>query len=138
VGLVGLLGYVVARRTNEIGIRMALGASGGQVQRMVLVESVSLVGAGVLVGVPAAWAVARYLRSQLVGLEPTDPSTAVLALLALVIIAGVAALVPARRAARVNPLTALREEQARLNPRPPRSLYTAGIIRPIALTPNAR
>ena len=76
------LGYTVARRTNEIAIRMALGATGGQVQRMVLVESVSMVGAGILVGIPAAWAVGRYLRSQLVGLGPTDPWTTVLALLA--------------------------------------------------------
>jgi predicted permease len=110
VGLAGLLSYAVSRRTNEIGIRMALGATGGQVRRMVLVESVAMVGAGVLVGVPAAWAVGRYLRSQLVGLEPNDPSTTALSLLALVVIAGLASLLPARRATRVNPLTALRED----------------------------
>jgi predicted permease len=110
VGLGGLLAYAVALRTNEIGIRMALGATGKQVRRMVLGDSIWMVGAGVLGGIPAAWAVGRYLKSQLVGLEPMDLSTALLALLALIVIAGVAALLPARRAARVSPLTALREE----------------------------
>jgi predicted permease len=110
VGLGGLLSYAIARRTNEIGIRIALGATRGQVRRMVLGDSLWMVGAGVLVGIPAAWAVGRYLKSQLVGLEPMDPSTALLALLALIVIAGGAALLPARRAARVSPLAALREE----------------------------
>jgi predicted permease len=110
VGLAGLLGYAVARRTNEIGIRMALGATGTQVRHMVLGDSIRMVGAGILVGVPASWAVGRFLKSRLFGLEPMDPTTALLALLALIVIAGVAALLPARRAARVSPLTALREE----------------------------
>jgi predicted permease len=110
VGLGGLLSYVIARRTNEIGIRMALGATRAQVRRMVLGDSIGMVGAGVLVGIPAAWAVGRYLESQLVGLEPVDLSTALLALLALIVIAGMASVLPARRAARVSPLTALREE----------------------------
>jgi predicted permease len=110
VGLAGLLAYAVARRTNEIGIRMALGATRAQVRRMVLGDSLWMVGAGVLVGVPAAWGVGRFLKSQLFGLEPLDPSTALFALLALIVIAGVAALLPACRAARVSPLTALREE----------------------------
>ena len=110
VGLGGLLAYAIARRTNEIGIRMALGATRAQVRRMVLGDSIWMVGAGVLVGIPAAWAVGRYLESQLVGLEPMDLSTALLALLALIVIAGMASLLPARRAARVSPLTALREE----------------------------
>jgi len=110
VGLGGLLAYAVARRTNEIGIRMALGATDRQVQRMVLGDSLRMVGAGVLIGVPAAWAVGRYLESLLYGLEPMDPSTTSASLLALIVIAGMAALLPARRAARVNPLTALREE----------------------------
>jgi hypothetical protein len=101
---------LVSRRTNEIGIRMALGATRGQVRRMVLGDSLWMVGAGILVGVPASWAVGRFLKSRLFGLEPMDPTTALLALLALIVIAGVAALLPARRAARVSPLTALREE----------------------------
>jgi predicted permease len=110
VGLAGLLAYAVARRTNEIGIRMALGATGKQVRRMVLGDSIWMVGAGVLGGIPAAWAVGRYLESQLFGLEPMDPTTALLSLLALIVIASMASLLPARRAARVSPLIALREE----------------------------
>jgi ABC-type antimicrobial peptide transport system permease subunit len=110
VGLGGLLAYAVALRTNEIGIRMALGASARQVRRMVLADSLRMVGAGVLIGVPSAYAVGRYLESLLYGLKPLDPTTASLALAALIAIAAVAALLPARRAARVNPLTALREE----------------------------
>jgi ABC-type antimicrobial peptide transport system permease subunit len=69
-----------------------------------------MVGAGVLGGIPAAWAVGRYLESQLFGLEPMDPTTALLSLLALIVIASMASLLPARRAARVSPLIALREE----------------------------
>lgn len=110
VSLAGLLAYTVARRTNEIGIRMAMGASGRQVRRMVLRDSLWMVGTGVLVGVPAAWAVGRYLESQLFGLDAIDPGTASLALLALTVIAVMASLFPARRAARVDPLRALREE----------------------------
>jgi ABC-type antimicrobial peptide transport system permease subunit len=110
VGLGGLLAYAIARRTNEIGIRLALGATRAQVRRMVLRDSMVMVGAGILAGIPTAWAVGRYLESQLVGLEPMDPSTALLALIALILIACMAALLPARRAARVSPMTALREE----------------------------
>jgi predicted lysophospholipase L1 biosynthesis ABC-type transport system permease subunit len=110
VGLGGLLAYAVARRTNEIGIRMALGATGRQVRRMVLGDTLRMVGAGALIGVPAAWAVGRYLESQLFELEPIDPTTASLALLALIVIAGMASLFPARRAAAVSPVTALHEE----------------------------
>jgi ABC-type antimicrobial peptide transport system permease subunit len=77
---------------------------------MVLADSLRMVGAGVLVGVPAAWGVGRYLESQLFGLEPLDPTTAVAALAALSAIAVVAAMLPARRASRINPLAALREE----------------------------
>jgi ABC-type antimicrobial peptide transport system permease subunit len=110
VGLGGLLAYAVARRTNEIGIRMALGATGREVRRMVLSDSLRMVGVGMLIGVPAAWDVGRYLESQLFGLEPIDPMTTSLALGALVAIAAMAAFIPARRAARINPLAALREE----------------------------
>jgi predicted permease len=110
VGLAGLLTYAVARRTNEIGIRMAMGASRRQVRRMVLGDSLWMVGTGVVIGVPAAWAVGRYLESQLFELEPMDPSTAALALAVLIVIAVMSSLLPARRAAAVSPMTALREE----------------------------
>jgi ABC-type antimicrobial peptide transport system permease subunit len=77
---------------------------------MVLADSIRMVGVGVLIGVPTAYAVGRYLESLLYGLKPMDPSTVSLALGLLVAIAAMAALLPARRAGRVNPLTALREE----------------------------
>jgi ABC-type antimicrobial peptide transport system permease subunit len=88
VGLGGLLAYAVARRTNEIGIRMALGASAGEIRRMVMRDSVWMVGIGILIGGPAAYAVGRYLESRLFGLQPMDPSTTSAALVALIIIAG--------------------------------------------------
>jgi hypothetical protein len=110
VGLGGLLAYAVARRTNEIGVRMALGATGSEVRRIVLGDSLRMVSVGVLIGIPAAYAVGRYLESLLFGLQPIDPSTAALALVALFVIAGMASLLPAHRAARVNPMTALRDE----------------------------
>jgi ABC-type antimicrobial peptide transport system permease subunit len=110
VGLGGLLAYAIARRTNEIGIRMALGATAGDLRRMVLGDSLRMIGVGILIGVPAAYGVGRYLESQLFGLDPLDPATASLALVALLVIAGIASFLPAYRAVRVNPLTALRDE----------------------------
>lgn len=110
MGLGGLLAYAVARRTNEIGIRMALGATGREVQRMVLGDSLKMVGAGVVIGVPLAYAVGRYMESLLFGLEPMDALTLLLALVALIVIALVASILPARRGAAVGPMMALREE----------------------------
>jgi hypothetical protein len=110
VGLGGLLAYAVARRANEIGIRMALGASEGDVRRMVLGDALRMVGVGILLGVPAAWAVGRYLESQLFGLGVMDALTASVALAVLMVIALPASYGPAIRATRVDPLRALREE----------------------------
>jgi predicted permease len=110
IGLGGLLAYAVARRTNEIGVRMALGAVSGDVIRMVLRDSMWMAGIGMLIGLPGAYAVGQLMKSMLFRLEPADPATTVLSLGALLGAALIAAWVPARRASRIDPLTALREE----------------------------
>ena len=110
VGTYGVLSYTVEQRTREIGVRMALGAQIGQVLGMVLGQGATLAGIGLVLGVAGAVALRRILASLLFGVTPTDPSifAAVVALLALVSL--VACLFPARRAARVDPLIALRYE----------------------------
>ena len=110
VGLYGVMAYTVARRTREIGIRMALGAARADVLRLVLGEVALLVSLGILAGVPAAYAVTRLAQSQLFGVSPTDPLAigAAIAMLAAVVLA--AGFVPASRASRVDPMTALRCE----------------------------
>lgn len=110
IGLYGTLAYRVARRTSEIGVRMALGAQRGQVLWMVLRESLIVSAVGVAVGLPLAFACAKYLRSLLVGLSPTDPLTFIGALIGVTLVALLASAIPARRASSVNPLTALRYE----------------------------
>jgi predicted permease len=110
IGLYGVMAYSVARRTNEIGIRMALGAQPSAVLRMVLRESVFVVGLGLMAGIPAALACGRYVSSQLFGLAPNDPVTIAGASVVLLAVALVASFLPARRAAMLDPLTALREE----------------------------
>jgi len=108
IGLAGLLAYAVARRTTEIGVRMALGAAAGDVVAMVLRESLWMVGAGLVIGLPCAYAVGLFLKSALFRLEPADPRTVVIATFVLSATALAAAWVPARRAAAVDPMTALR------------------------------
>jgi predicted permease len=110
IGLGGLLAYAVARRTNEIGVRMALGAGAGDVMRMVWRDSFWMVGAGTLMGIPCAYVIGRVLKSALFRLEPFDPWTAAISFMALLAVAIFAAWVPARRAARIDPMVALREE----------------------------
>ena len=110
VGLYGVLGYAVTRRTNEIGIRMALGATRGTVLWSVLRESGILVAIGVAIGVPAALALTRLLSSLLYGVTPTDPWVLSGAVVCLFVVAVAAASQPARRALRVDPLVALRYE----------------------------
>ena len=110
IGLYGVMAYTVARRTNEIGIRLALGAGRGDVQWMVLRESLWMVAAGLTVGIPAALALTQVLREALYGVKPNDPVSFVAAGTLMVIVAAVAAWIPARRAARVDPMRALRCE----------------------------
>jgi predicted permease len=110
IGLYGVMAYTVARRTNEIGIRLALGAARGDVQWMVLRESLWMVAAGLMVGIPAALALTQLVREALYGIQPNDPVTFVAAGALMVVVAAVAAWIPARRAARVDPMRALRCE----------------------------
>ena len=110
VGLYGVMAYSVSRRTNEIGIRMALGAGRGSVIIMVITETMRLVGTGVLIGLVAAWAATRLIASALFGLSPMDPMTIVSAILVLGSVALLSGFVPSRRAAKVDPVVALRHE----------------------------
>jgi len=110
IGLYGLLTYSVSRRTKEIGIRMALGARAQGVVALVVTGGARLVFAGIAVGFPVAWLTSRWIESLLYGLKPTDPITLGAAIAALLVAAHLAAYLPARRAARVDPLIALRHE----------------------------
>jgi predicted permease len=110
IGLYGTMAYAVSRRTGEIGLRLALGASRRDVQRMVLRESLALVLMGAAVGVPAALAGGRLISSLLFGVGPTDPFTLLLATLLLTAVAALASWVPARQASRLDAMTALRYE----------------------------
>jgi ABC-type antimicrobial peptide transport system permease subunit len=110
VGLYGLMGYLVERRTREIGVRRALGARSGQVRRMVLGQGARLAAVGAAAGLAAASVATSALRALLFEVSPTDPATFAVAA-ALVIGAAVAACwAPARRATRVQPVEALRSE----------------------------
>jgi putative ABC transport system permease protein len=110
LGLYGILSYSVARRTNEIGIRMALGADRRDLLWLVLRDALRLVLLGVLLGIPAALAAARLIASQLFGISAADPLAIGLAALVLLAVAAIAGYLPARRATRVDPLVALRYE----------------------------
>jgi predicted permease len=110
IGLYGTMAYTVARRTNEIGIRMALGAKRGRVMGMVLREVAMLAAAGLAIGLPAAFATSKYLASFLFQLKPNDPVSIAGAVGILVAAAMAAGYVPARRASRIDPMGALRHE----------------------------
>jgi predicted lysophospholipase L1 biosynthesis ABC-type transport system permease subunit len=110
VGLYGTMSYTVERRTNEIGIRMALGAERRGVIRMILRDVLAMVLAGLGLGLPVAPATSKFIGSFLFGMKPNDPlaiGAAVAALIAAALLAGYA---PARRASRIDPMTALRNE----------------------------
>jgi predicted permease len=110
IGLYGVMGFVVARRSKELGIRIALGAPRGQVQWTVMREVLLLLGIGLAAGVPLALALGGYLSNQLYGIQPRDPAivTSMIGLLSLVSLA--AGFIPARRAGLVDPIQALRHE----------------------------
>ena len=110
VGLYGLIAYSVSRRTQEIGIRMAIGASKAEVVKMVLRQGLALVLGGVLAGGAISFAVARLLTAGLVGLGAPNPITYVVVPVALVLITMAACYIPARRASLIDPIRALRYE----------------------------
>jgi predicted permease len=110
VGLYGTIAYAVARKTHEIGIRVALGARSGDVLWMVVMQGVRLAAAGVVIGTVAAFGVTRLVRNLIFGVTPTDPLTFVGVIALLMAVAIAACLIPARRAMRVDPMVALRHE----------------------------
>jgi predicted permease len=110
IGLYGLMAYNVARRAKEIAIRMAVGAQPGEVARSVLREALALSAIGIGLALPAAFALARLVKGQLYGVPPEDPTTVALVIIVLITVALLAAWIPARRAARVDPMVALRSD----------------------------
>jgi predicted permease len=110
IGLYGVMNYDVARRTNEIGVRMALGAQTNGVLWLVLKESMVLLTIGIAAGIPAAIAATRLLQSQLFGLSTHDPATFAMAVFGVAVVTLLAAYFPALRAAKVDPMVALRYE----------------------------
>jgi predicted permease len=110
IGLFGLMSYSVARRTNEIGIRMALGAQQADVVKMVFVEVLTMVVTGVAIGITVTFAAGRMITTLLYGLAPTDAMTLVIAAAAMSAVAAIAGYLPARRASRVDPMVALHYE----------------------------
>ena len=110
VGLYGTMSYTVARRTGEIGIRMALGAQRGTVIWMVLRQAFVLAVVGLAIGVPTALTISRFVESFLFGVKPNSADTLVLAVVVLLSAVLVAGYVPATKASRIDPMTAVRHE----------------------------
>jgi ABC-type antimicrobial peptide transport system permease subunit len=110
IGLFGLMSYSVARRTNEIGIRMALGAERLHVLRMVMGESMALVVIGIVLGVVVALAAGRFVAALLFGVAATDTLTMIAAVLVMLVVSAFAGYLPARRASAVDPMVALHED----------------------------
>jgi predicted permease len=110
IGLYGSMSYAVSRRTREMGVRMALGARASEVRRHVLAQALRVALLGTIIGVVAAIPAARLVRTQLYGVEPTDPATLVAVIVVLIAASVAAAYVPARRATKVDPVVALRSD----------------------------
>ena len=110
IGLYGVLSYAVTQRSREIGLRMALGASAGDVTRLVVGHGVALTGAGLAIGLLTSWAATRALKNLLYGVSATDPTTFAAVATLLMLISMAACWIPARRASRVDPVVVLREE----------------------------
>jgi ABC-type antimicrobial peptide transport system permease subunit len=108
VGLYGVLSFVVARRTRELGIRMALGAERGRVVALVVREILPVVLAGIVAGAAASLLCGRYVETQLFGVKGMDPAVTIMSAVAILLVSMLAALFPAWRASRIDPITALR------------------------------
>jgi ABC-type antimicrobial peptide transport system permease subunit len=110
LGLYGTISYAVSRRTSELGVRLALGASRASVLWLMLREAMTLVGIGLVIGLPLTYFAARSISTSLYGVGPTDLAAAGGATLILVVVAAIAAYLPARRASRLDPMVALRAD----------------------------
>jgi predicted permease len=110
IGIYGVISYMVSLRTREIGVRMALGAQSVQVRRMVVRQGLTLASIGVVIGLAAALALSRLISSLLYGITPYDPATLASVTLGLLVVSAVASWLPAMRAARIDPIEALRAE----------------------------
>jgi predicted permease len=110
IGLYGVMAYTVTRRTREIGIRMAIGAAKPHVLWLIMREVLMLLGIGMVIALPLAWALTQTVRSQLYGIQPTDPLSVAAAAVAIAVVAMLAGYLPARRATQVHPMLALRYE----------------------------
>ena len=110
IGIYGVISYAVSQRTREIGIRMALGAQKGELRMMFMRSALALTGIGIAIGLGAAFAVSRLMRSLLVGVSPLDPLSFAAVPLILAVAAVLASFLPASRAAAVNPIDALKAD----------------------------
>ena len=108
LGIYAVISYSVSQRTQEIGIRMALGASAETLQRGILLQTLGLAGIGTLAGAAVSWALARTLSGMLFGVKANDPVTFAGMVVILAAVAGLAGYLPARRASRIEPMSALR------------------------------